>query len=233
MKMCMQGVIRPLGLCLVLLMASCAAPTGPGPSKVRQARRDFENRTQLKTTNTLIQGTVGGAVIGAALGAVVGGHSGGRGYNKNGAWAGGVIGGLGGAMAGNQYAQAKVAERRRYAAMEENLNNAIANSRSANARASRFNAVLRAQLRTTKADSRERAAMIADARAVVAGLDRDIRNQKQALAQARQLRRNSSDANDLRDEIGELEREKRALQREISRWTPADPDGVRPSGTRL
>jgi outer membrane lipoprotein SlyB len=229
----LRYIIRPLGLGLAMVMASCAAPSGPGPAKVRQARRDFDSRSQLKTTNTYTQGIVGGAILGAAAGALIGGYTGGGGFNKQRALHGGLIGGAGGGVLGYKVADEKVKQRAKYLAMEKNLDNALANARSSKDKAIRFRSALREELRTTKANSRERSAMIADARSVVAGLDRDIRIQRDAYEAAKQSRVNSRDAYQLRQEIQSLEGQKRALEADMRKWEPADPDGRRPAGTRL
>ena len=204
---------------LITAVALHNADAATGDPTVRRARAKFESR------NTYAQGVIGGATIGAAIGAILGGliAASQKQNVAQGAGVGALIGAGTGGIAGHQYADQKVRQRREYLAREQALENAIKNSRSTRLAANDFNRVLASRLRDARQQSR--AGTLADARAVQSALNREIARQRQTLANTVMSGPNRSELN---SEIQGLVREQRQLQSNIDRFGGSLPS-VRPS----
>jgi hypothetical protein len=203
-------LIRYISLLTAASVYSAGAATGD--PQVRRARQKFESR------NTYAQGILGGAAIGAGIGALLGALSAAarNGDIGKGAGAGALIGAGAGGIAGKQYADEKVRQRRAYLAREQALDNAIKNARSTRLAAREFNHVLAARLRNAQQQSAP--GTLADARSVQSALNREIVRQRQVLAK-RDL--TQEDRGKLGEEIEGLIREQQQLQSNVNRLSAA------------
>ena len=194
--------------CVTFALVSCAAPGDP---KVSQARDKFESR------NTYAEGIGIGAAGGAAAGALIGGFSNGKKFEANRAAIGAGAGAVAGAATGGAYANQKVQERRAYQRADTGLENAIAQAKSTKKAAAKFNVVLAAEVRKTKAGDADLEGTIHDAEKVLGSIQKEVANQKETLQQAREQGISLTARNELRREIDALGDEESQLNTSIAR----------------
>jgi uncharacterized protein YcfJ len=215
----MKPLLRARWISLITAIALCNADAATSDQTVRRARAKFESR------NTYAEGIIGGATIGAAIGALLGGlYAASQHQNvAQGAGVGAIIGAGTGAVAGKNYADQKVRQRREYLAREQGLENAIKNARSTRLAANDFNRVLASRLRDARQQSTT--GTLSDARAVQSALNREIARQRKLLASAAMSVSNRSELN---AEIQGLVKEERQLQSNIDRFGTTLPSIQRP-----
>ena len=199
-----------------LFFSSCASISGGDP-KVHEARGKFETR------QTYTQGIVGGAFAGAAAGALIGALTGGENRGEAAA-TGAMIGAAGGGIAGGIYANEKVRQRAQYARAEDGLDKAIANAKSTRQAAASFNNTLEGRLRDVRADQKALNGTLADSRAVLMSIDRELEYQRKNLANAKAANLSQSDRNKLSSEIQGLQSQRTRLERNIRKLAPDNSD---------